>query len=140
MAAQAGTPRLAYSKAFELITKTLRSNPKATKSSLVHVLVEAGGATNTAYRQVSAYFERGYGDHLLPSEKEAFHRFVTVAEHEVLTAETPNPHMLKLYGEAMGVIDYEPQGQSEEDRLAAAAKALAVLQGLSGPEGSDDNG
>ena len=91
-------PRLSDAKAFEIITKTLRQSPKATTGKIVQRLEAAGGATNTAYRQVKRYFERGYGDHLLPNEKQAFHRFVTVAEHEVLTAETPNPHMLKLYG------------------------------------------
>ena len=120
--------RLPDGMAFKIITSILVRRPTTRQSDIVKELVKAGGAQMTAYRQVKRFFQQGRGGFLLPDMEQARVQMISSLEKEIDEG-TANPAGVRLYGEAMGVVDPPSDEIDEPARLAAAAEAILTLRG-----------
>ena len=105
-------------------------------------LVQHGGSQTTAFRQICRYFRGRRAGELLPDADEARIRLVAAAEHgiaQIVAGRKGNlSSLLRLYGEATGVV--EPEGSSDADegeRLRLAAEAILRIRGIVDDSGTD---
>ena len=122
-------------KAKPIIEKTLLRHPATSRAALVRVLAESGIPERSAYRHVSTYYRGTHARKHLPEQQEVLVRVSMALEENIRQtvegeAQGSVAALGRLYMEAHGLLDpIQDGGLSEEDRLAAAALAVARLRG-----------